>query len=113
MEKAKHIFEKYRTELHQHHQANCAQMEKELKDCFNLGYQEIKDIIIDLFAQERYKCLAAYFMENIDTSVGVVSEYHESLAKLYGIDWYYADDRVEKQNAFWNAFFSRQPVAGE
>ena len=113
MEKADHIFEEYRTKLNEHQQVNCAQMEKELKQCFNLGYQGIKDIIIDLFARERYKQLAAFFMENIDTSVGVVSEYHKPLAKLYGIKSYYADDREEKRKAFWDDFFSRQAAGGK
>ena len=105
MESARHIFETYRTHLHENHRCNCAEMENELKACFKLGYQEIKDIILDLLKRDRYQYLASYFMENIDTSVGVVAEYHAPLAKLYGIEWYHVDDREAKKKEFWDAFF--------
>lgn len=112
MDKAVRIFEEFRTKLHKYHRINCAQMEKELKECLSLNYQAIKGIITDLSARERYKYLACYFMENMGMSAAVVSEYRQPLAKLYGIDSYYADDRQEKRNAFWETLFSRQAAGG-
>ena len=112
MEKARPIFDRYRARLHETHDCDVQQLETELKDCFNLGYQEIKDIIADLLKHDHYKYLAAYFMQNINSAVGVVSEFHDPLAKLYGLDYYYADDQEEKCKAFWDLFFAGDDPAG-
>jgi hypothetical protein len=66
-----------------------------------VGYQELKQIIIDLSKRDHYRYLAAHYMEN-SNATGVVTEFQGELAAMYGIrSYYHAPDREEKQKAFW------------
>ena len=80
-------------------------LERELRDCWDTGYREIKDIMIQLLKDERYVYLASYFMENSNSSVGVVTEFQEPLAILYGVKSFYHDKSYkEKRKKFWDTF---------
>lgn len=103
--KAKSILEKYRAQMLKYKIIQAMALERDLRDCWDTGYREIKDIMIQLLKDERYVYLAAYFMENSNSSVGVVMEFQEPLATLYGAKSFYHDKNYkEKRDAFWNAF---------
>ena len=99
-EKAKHILDKYHKQLHETGQYSTSAFEKELRDCWGIGYQELKAVIIDLSKKETYRYLAARYMES--GCPGVVMEFKRTLAEMYGIKSYdHSPDREEKRKAFW------------
>lgn len=100
-EAARPILDKYREQLHRTGHVDAGDLEGELRKCWNIGYQELKDIIIDLAKRDEYRYLAAYYMEH-SNAPGVVTEFQGTLAALYGVESYYhAPDREEKREAFW------------
>jgi hypothetical protein len=99
-EKAKPILERYRTQLHNRGKINARGLEKELRKCWDSGYQEVKDIVKRLSKTTRYRYLAAYYMEHSETG-GVVTEFWPTLSELYGIDYYQSPMREKKREAFW------------
>ncbi len=103
LQKAKPILEKYLAQLNQRYAFDVGGFESELKECWNLGYQELKGIAEDMSKNDRYRYLAIYYMEHSNTP-GIVSEFQPLLAKAYGISWYYDTDREKKQVEFWAAF---------
>jgi hypothetical protein len=91
--KAQPILERHRAELHRSGMTDARAVEMALRECWNVGYQEMKDLAADLLKQERYRFLAAYYMENSNGSrQRVAMEFKDDLAKLYGIRWYDAKD---------------------
>ena len=103
LEKAKDILEHYRETLFLRFTYNTDQFEKALRECWNLGYRELKDIATDMLKHERYKHIAVYYMEHSNLPV-VVSEFKPVLAKVYGIQCYHAPDLKQKREAFWYHF---------
>jgi hypothetical protein len=99
-ERAKSILDKYRTELQANSHISVGKLENELRDCRNLGYQELKSVIIDLSKRGEYRFLAAYYMEG-GTGVGVVSEFKDVLAEMCSIEYYDDPKRDEARKAFW------------
>lgn len=77
------ILEKYRDALYETQGIRCMDFEHELRDCWGVGYQSLKDIIIDLSKLDRYEHLAAYYMQ-FQNPTGVVSEFQGRLAEIYG-----------------------------
>ena len=105
-EKARDVLERYRHLLHDHRSLDCHQFEHELRELWDIGYQELKDIFEDLLRRfPQYEHLAAYYMEHINPT-GVVVEFQEPLAKLYGAEWYHASDREEKRDSYWERTFA-------
>ncbi len=103
LQKAKDVLEKYRTLLRAKLAFDAGQLEHELRQCWDLGYQELKDIMADMLRHERYRHVAIYYMEHSNCT-GVVSEFQSPLAKVYGIRGYFDPDRQKKQQEFWAAF---------
>ena len=77
------------------------QLERELRDLWGIGYQELKDIIIDMVKKDQFPEVAAYYMEHSNSGVGVVSEFKRPLSKLYGIPYFHHADREKKRQEFW------------
>jgi hypothetical protein len=104
LDAAEPILEKYRSHLHKSRHMQSMVLERELRDCWGIGYQELKDIIIDLAKTDRYRLVAAYYMQH-QNAPGPVSEFQKPLADLYGTPHYDPFDKDGKQKAFWeNAF---------
>ncbi len=99
--KADPILRRYRTQLHSTGKIEACELEIELRECLNLGYQGLKGIIEDLAKQKDYVYLAAYYMENSNAGAGVVNEFQDDLARLYGIKWYHSPERDKKRKLFW------------
>ena len=102
-EKAKPILDKYRAQLHATGRISTREFEMELRRCWNLGYQELKDIIIHLSKRDHYRYLAAYYMED-GSGVGVVMEFQPVLAAMYDIDRYDQPERETARKTFWEQF---------
>jgi len=99
--KAQRILDAYKLKHDAGQPMSAKSFEKELRECWNIGYQELKDIIEDLSKIEEYTYLAAFYMENSNSGFGVVSEFKPVLAKLYGIKWYDAPERASARDQFW------------
>ena len=99
-QKAKLILEKYRNQLHRTGQIEAGFFERELGQCWNLGYKALKGVMRDLLKEPRYRFLAAYYMEH-SNAPGVVMEFQNPLAGVYGISYYHSKDREKKKAAFW------------
>ena len=104
--KAKPILEKYRRKLYEDFSFDARMLEKELKECWDLGYQEIKQIAEEMLNMPRYKYVAIYYMEH-GGAPGVVSEFQGLLAAVYGIRDYHAPDRDQISKELWARFRRR------
>jgi hypothetical protein len=104
-EQAKDIIEKYRDCLFRTKWMNAHSFEREIRELWQLGYQDIKELIEELSHHGRCEQVAVYYMEHSNGG-RVVSEFQGRLAEIYGIDWYYADDRPAKQAAYWERTFA-------
>lgn len=94
------VLEEYRAELFDRHSFDARSLESELRGAWGLGYQELKGIMCDMLKRARYREVAAYYMEH-SSSTGVVLEFQQPLARLYGVEWYHAPEREEKRSKFW------------
>jgi hypothetical protein len=111
---ARPILEKYRAQLFARHSFDTHAFEHELRDVWKTGYQEIKDVVIEITRKrrrsiivretDRYREVAAYYMEN-DNGGRTVSEFQHPLAELYGISHFHADDRGKKRDEYWKKVF--------
>ena len=69
--------------------------------------------MIGLLKHGRYQEVAAHYMETMNGNVGVVSEFQQPLADLYGVrSWYHSPDRDAKRAAYWAAAFGDPPPEG-
>lgn len=107
-QKAKPILDRYREQFHRTRHLNTTLFEKDLKEIWGLHYQELKTVMIDLSRRPEYLYLAARYMEG--GSPGVVSEFQSPLAALYGLRYYHAPDREERQREFWKRAFTLDPA---
>ena len=106
-EKVKPILDKYREWLHSSGCINCGMLESELRECLNIGYRELKGIMIDLASKAHYVYLGAYYMQ-FQNGPGPVSEFKGTLGRLYGCGDYDATGCDAKREAFWaNAPFAK------
>ncbi len=102
--KAKPILEEFRTILHSEGQINAKEFEMKLRECWNVGYVEMKSLAEDLSRIERYRFLAAYYMEYSNGSRNLVAlEFENVLANIYKIDYYHHPELPVKRDAFWNS----------
>jgi HJR/Mrr/RecB family endonuclease len=104
---AREVLDRYTRQLHNSRNFVAAQLEHELRDLWGLGYRSLKGIMIDMVSNHpEYAHLAAYYMEH-SGAPGVVSEFQEPLAKLYGLrSWRYDGDKESKRTAYWNEAFA-------
>lgn len=105
--KACEVLDKYTRQLHDTRAIATGQLELELRQLWNLGYQPLKGIMIDiLWNHPEYAHLAAYYMEHCN-ALGVVTELQQPLAKLYNLtSWYYDDEKETKRANYWENTFA-------
>lgn len=106
LEAVRPILEKYRKLLHKSHHIDPGMLERELRDCWGIGYQALKGIIIDLAKMGRYRLVAAYYMQHQNVP-GPVAEFKKPLAQLYGTRGYDHFDKEGKRKTFWENAFGR------
>ncbi len=102
MKKALPILERHRAELHKSGRMDARGFEMELRECWDVGYQEMKSLAEDLSKNERYRFVAAFYMENSNGSRDMVaSVLKDVLEKLYGFDWHVSRDYEAARDKFW------------
>jgi hypothetical protein len=101
---ARDILDKYAGQLETRRPIESGLLEKELREVWDIGYQEQKNIIIDLLKNDRYRLIDAYYMQH-QNAPGPVSEFQPHLAGLYGTRMYDPFDKEGKQKQFWDAAF--------
>lgn len=97
--KAKPILDHYRKQLHATGSVSTNDLEMELRKCWDTGYRELKGIFIDLSKRPHYRYLAARYMES--GCPGVVCEFQQTLADMYGIPYFDHPDREQRKGSFW------------
>lgn len=104
-ESARPIFEKYRSILFRNQAFDTQQFEHELRKCWDLGYRELKDILIALAKNEAFVGVAAYYMEH-SNAPGPCSEFKAPLAKLYGVTSYdNTPNLAQARDLFWQKHY--------
>ena len=98
---AEPILLKYKNKLDAGKLTNVSFLENELKECWDVGYQNLKLIFEDLALRDDYFYLAVFYRENSGQGSGVASEFQSGLARIYGIKDYNSDEREEAKKAFW------------
>ena len=74
--------------------------ERELRDCWSVGYHELYDILEDAFKDRRWLYVAVYYMERI--MYPLTSELQYALSKAYGIPKRGADRSWDSyRDEFW------------
>lgn len=64
----------------------------------------MKSLAEDLSKNERYRFVAAFYMENSNGSRDMVaSELKDVLEKLYGFDWHVSRDYEASRDKFWTS----------
>ena len=107
LEDAREILERFRSQLHRSRHIDNVSFEHELRKVWGIGYQELKWIIRDLAKTDRYRLLAAYYMQ-YQNAPGPVSEFQKPLADLYGTKHYDAADKDGARKAFWDRAFGEE-----
>lgn len=75
-------------------------LECEFRDCWNIGYHELYEVLEDAFKDERWLYVAVYYMERIMTML--TSELQHALSKAYGIPQRGADRSWDSyRDEFW------------
>ena len=103
--RAKEILEKYRAELYTKRSFSVPSFERELRELWKVGYQEMKSIARDMLNKERYREVAAYYMEHSNSGTGVAAEFKLPLASLYGVRSFETPERERMQERFWTSVF--------
>lgn len=106
LEKARAILERYRAQLLAKGRFDAGLFEQELRKCWDIGYQTLKGVAIDMAKKARYKKVALYYMEHIN-GAEVVCEFQGPLAKAYGVRSYHAPNLKMKRAQFWAALKAR------
>ena len=101
--KALDILEKYRAQLRKCMRFEAGCFERELCECWGVGYREMKGLAEDMLKNERYRHVAVYYMEHSNTP-GVSDNFKDPLSRVYGIKWYNDPDMPEKRDMFWAKF---------
>ena len=74
--------------------------ERELRDCWNIGYHELYAVLEDAFKDKRWLYVAVYYMERIMPSLTTELQY--ALSKAYGIPKRGADRSWDAyRDEFW------------
>jgi hypothetical protein len=103
-QQAEDIFEKYQGILIKNLEYDTHDFELELRNCWSVGYQEIKSILIDLIEKyPKFRYLTLYYMQFQNPS-GPVWEFLETLAEQYGMEYYHSSECKRKQEEFWEHF---------
>jgi hypothetical protein len=105
LEKAKDVLESYRFQLFKTKKFDPMAFELELRELWGTGYHEMKSIAPDLLRKPRFREVAAYYMQNIN-SHGITAEYQGDLAKLYGTNHLPGEEFNKKRDEYWAQVFS-------
>lgn len=105
LKKAEPVLERYRAELIEVGCFSASAFERELRDIWKIGYQDLKDVMLDMYREhDRYQHVALHYMEH-SSSPGVVTEFKRTLAEAYGIRSYDHGDRANAKAKFWHDAF--------
>lgn len=104
---AEPILEKYRAQLFASRSFDAQAFERELRDLWQTGHQEMKSVAQQLAKSERYREVGVYYMEHSNAGTGVASEFKGPLASVYGLKAFDVPERVEMQAKFWASVFGR------
>lgn len=85
MERVRPILDKYRRELRERRTFDGSMFEHEMRDALDTGYQEMKDVAIQLARHPLYRGVAIRYMES---GFAPCSEFTLELPKLYGTACY-------------------------
>lgn len=99
------MLEQFRQELMSRGTFDSWLFEHELHELWNLGYRSLKDLIVDLASNNRFKHVAAYYMQFSNTS-GPVCEFKPTLARLYGLRTYDCEECEQARDQYWANFRS-------
>lgn len=105
--KARSILDEANADLKRSHHINTSSFEMELRDCWELGYQELKDIFCQMLKMEEFQNLAAFYMQ-FSNATGVVSEFQRPLCDFYGVDQVPRDISFQQ---FWKLVAARSENA--
>ena len=72
-DKAKEILDRYNADFLKRRDLRDGELERELRDIWDMGYQELKDIMIQLSERPEYRLMALRYMES--GCPGVVCEF--------------------------------------
>jgi len=103
LKKAEPILERFRMQLQKSGKVDAHRLELDLRECWNVGYQEMKWLAMGLAKLPRFRFLAVYYMENSNTGgrACVASEFKGVLARIYGVKAYHSEERDSKRDEFW------------
>ena len=110
LKKALPTLEKYRSQLYSNFWFDVWALEKELRDCWDIGYQELKGIAIDMLKNERYRHVSIYYMEHCK-SIGIISEFQRSLTDVLGASRFSEIEQASK--IFWDKFKHDNTLVGQ
>jgi hypothetical protein len=99
------ILEKYRAELFANRSFNAQVFERELRELWQTGCQEMKSAALQLAKRERYREASVYYMEHSNPGTGVAAEFKLPLAEVYGLKTFDIPERAEMQEKFWASVF--------
>ena len=104
---AREVLDRYNQQLHDTRKICRSDLELKLRDIWGLGYQNLKGIMIDILSNHpEYEHLAAYYMDvDYDGITGVVMEFQQPLAKLYGLTSWHDEEKKAKRTAYWKDAF--------
>lgn len=58
-------------------------LERELRECWNVGYHELYQILEDSFRNDRWRYVSVYYMERVQPALTM--ELRHALTKAYGV----------------------------
>ncbi len=99
LQKVKSILDWYGIDVGRTGVMDCEEFEKELKFALKIGNLEFRAILLDMAKLKEYLPLAALYMER--GYPAIAAEFQATLAGLYGVSDFHAENRVEKRKAFW------------
>lgn len=75
-------------------------LERELRECWNIGYHELYDVLEDALKDERWRYVAVYYFES--SRPYPTCEQKRALAKAYGVEHYGRNEEVKSsREQFW------------
>lgn len=99
--KARPILEKAYESLVTRGRFDVHALERELRQCWNVGYHELYEILEDAFKDEKWFPVAVYYMERI-SSPHPTCELRCALSRAYGLKKLVSCDKSEfAREAFW------------
>ena len=100
---ANDILEHYRKRLYDGDRFDQRMLELELKECWDTGYQFLKQVAHEMLLSSRFRYLSIYFME--DGFPCIVSEHKRYLQEVYGgVQKYGSEKNPSFRHKFWEFF---------